>query len=219
HQFHMIQSSHSRTSHEVITNYASKNRELIPIKPVLNGEPPYEQIGYWNEGVRAERSYVRYVAWISILAGANAGITYGAHGLWSWHREGEVFANESMWMMPEDWRIALRYEGANDFIRLKKFFESIPWWELEPNNNIILNNDGSIVAASTPDQSIIVAYVREAHSFDIDIPRCNKFDIQWFDPISGKYENAKAEHEDGTFLHIDQNFWNGEGVLLVCKSV
>ena len=48
-------------------------------------EPPYEQHGKVNGHGRWTREDVRRASWTSVLAGATAGIGYGAHGVWMWH--------------------------------------------------------------------------------------------------------------------------------------
>ncbi|MFR3924238.1 MAG: DUF4038 domain-containing protein [Collinsella sp.] len=52
---------------------------------MVNSEPCYEQMGasrnvYWRFTAQDCRASV----WSSILAGASAGVTYGAHGVWNW---------------------------------------------------------------------------------------------------------------------------------------
>ncbi len=67
-----------------------------PKKPMVNSEPCYEQMGasrnvYWRFTAQDCRASV----WSSILAGASAGVTYGAHGVWNWQTsrsQGSVWA-------------------------------------------------------------------------------------------------------------------------------
>ncbi|MBC8932636.1 DUF4038 domain-containing protein, partial [Escherichia coli] len=68
--------------------------QLEPIKPVINSEPCYELMGYSRQKYgRFSREDVRKAAWQSVLSGAIAGISYGAHGIWSWHEEGSTFGS------------------------------------------------------------------------------------------------------------------------------
>jgi len=89
--FHLYQSSHTADL-ERPARQAEACRALDPKRPVINGEPPYEGHGLFDEGAgeRITRELARRAAWISVLAGANAGITYGGHGLWQWHRRGST---------------------------------------------------------------------------------------------------------------------------------
>jgi hypothetical protein len=58
-------------------------------KPLLNGEPNYEGFLTFGGNRRITRFEVRRVSWQSVTAGAAAGITYGAHGVWPWFTPGD----------------------------------------------------------------------------------------------------------------------------------
>jgi hypothetical protein len=63
-------------------------RVKYPVKPLINSEPCYE-------GRRLQPEKVRRIppgrdpeaAWTSVLSGASAGVTYGAHGVWNWKKK------------------------------------------------------------------------------------------------------------------------------------
>lgn len=107
-------------------------------KPIINTEPCYEQIAAPGK-IRFTRRDVRRAAWQSVLSGASAGLTYGAHGVWSWHHNGQSFDSfirkGAGFSLPFDWHEALQFEGANDISFLKTEFEKLfpdgclPVWE------------------------------------------------------------------------------------------
>lgn len=97
-------------------------------KPMINTEPCYEQIASPGQ-IRFTRREVRMAAWQSVLSGVGAGVSYGAHGIWSWHHNGESFDSfirkGAGFVLPFDWHEALQFEGANDMHFLKETFEKL----------------------------------------------------------------------------------------------
>lgn len=213
--FHMYQSSHNKTSELVAKKYSMELRSKETAKPILNGEPIYEGIGFHMEKESADRSFVRKTGWYSILSGGNAGITYGAHGMWGHHRQGEAFLHSEAWHMPLDWKFAIRFEGAEDYGRMKSFFESLPWLELEPSNEILDGDkEEHYIAAATKDQKLIVVYAKDCSCFDINLSGSFEYDASWFDPASG--EKLKAETLNiNRSLNVKEVPWKGEAVLLL----
>ena len=115
--FYMFQPGHNyegqpeawRLPQDFIANY--------PKKPMVNSEPCYEQMGasrnvYWRFTAQDCRASV----WSSILAGASAGVTYGAHGVWNWQTsksQGSVLGEG--FDMPFRWQECLQFAGVWDF--------------------------------------------------------------------------------------------------------
>jgi len=112
--FYMYQSGHhveeQSRAYTVAQRFAGKPVQ----RPVVNGEPCYEGHGHGHRYGRFSSFDVRRAIWQSLLSGAGAGVTYGAHGVWSWHRQDAAFTSEAFSMRPFDWREALRLEGAWD---------------------------------------------------------------------------------------------------------
>ena len=130
--FYIYQSGH--TVHEQHLAYKSAEQFLSTSvkRPIINGEPCYEAHGYGNAYGRFTASDVRKAVWHSLLSGANAGITYGAHGIWSFHRKGDHFPNEGFANTPLDWRTALRLPGGWDTAYAKWIFEHYELYDVEP---------------------------------------------------------------------------------------
>ena len=101
-------------------------------KPIINGEPCYEGAGYAYSYGRFKEFDVRKATWQSILSGAKAGITYGAHGIWSWHNKGCSYSGSEFLSTPYDWRVALRFKGGWDVAYAKWIFEMYGLFDLEP---------------------------------------------------------------------------------------
>ena len=184
--FHMFQSSHNRESHHKAVDHARADRALAPRRPVLNGEPLYEDIAYYCTTERASRADVRKVAWFSLLGGGSAGITYGAHGLWSWHRAGEVFKPEPFWLRPKDWREALELPGAGDFARMRDILGRYRWWTMEPLDAVTCEGgDAEAVAAVLDDGETVLLYVWGKGRVRLGLDGMNACRVTACDPAGG----------------------------------
>lgn len=149
---YFYQSGHNPYYQSVAYNFADFFYNTLPTKPVINSEPCYELMAYSrNEYGRFSREDVRKVAWQSVFSGAFAGITYGAHGVWSWHDSESKFGSElgEGFAPPYNWRVALEFEGANDYGFLKQFILGEKVTQLAPNQSILLNLTKEIRVAET----------------------------------------------------------------------
>ena len=81
-------------------------------KPVINSEPCYEDMGYSRQmyGRWSKEDIIR-AAWMSLLSGASAGITYGAAGIYSWHTTNKGFEASlgEGFMTPKCWQQAFMF--------------------------------------------------------------------------------------------------------------
>lgn len=123
--FFSYQSGHNKNYQNTAFTIPQKLRQKGIKMPIINTEPCYEQISYshsCHEFGRFSREDIRKIAWQSILSGANAGITYGAHGIWSWHHKGENFGVHTGegFDVPFDVITALTFQGAYDYAFLKQ---------------------------------------------------------------------------------------------------
>lgn len=115
--FYMFQPGHNYGAQDEAWKLPETYRSAYPKKPTVNSEPCYEQMGasrnvYWRFGAQECRAS----AWSSILAGASAGVTYGAHGVWNWQTsrsQGSVLGEG--FDMPFRWQECLQFPGVWDF--------------------------------------------------------------------------------------------------------
>jgi hypothetical protein len=163
--FYMFQSGHGGddidnpvTLAEKFSGCQGNSPGLLPGRPVVNGEPCYEGHAYGGKYPRWSAFEVRRAIWQSLLSGAKAGFTYGAHGVWMFQHKGMCFNNEGFSGMPFLWREALRFEGAWDVSWAKWLFENYGFSALEPNQALI-DGPAQIRAASSADLSLIAVYI------------------------------------------------------------
>lgn len=115
--FYMFQPGHNYAGQDEAWKLPEDFRANYPLKPMINSEPCYEQMGasrnvYWRFSDQDCRASV----WASILAGASAGVTYGAHGVWNWQTSasrGSVLGEG--FDAPFRWQECLQFPGVWDF--------------------------------------------------------------------------------------------------------
>ena len=93
-------------------------KEYLLVKPLINSEPCYEEMGYsGNQYGRWKQYDVRRAAWVSVLSGASAGVTYGAAGIYSWHKTKKEFGSllGEGFDRPKTWQEAMSFPGAWDY--------------------------------------------------------------------------------------------------------
>ena len=162
--FYMYQTGHSAKESDKEMCYQMPEYFLTnyPVKPLINSEPCYESIGYaGNMYGRFHQFDIRRAAWQSLLAGASAGITYGAGGVYSWHEYGKHFSPciGEGFDMPHPWQIALHYPGAWDYSDIKHIFCEYKITDLNPRQDILLNETKEIRIAEYQNRYFI--YVPE----------------------------------------------------------
>ena len=156
--FYMFQSGHNAKGQEMAYLLPESFRKKYPKKPMINAEPCYEQMGFSRkEYGRFEPEDIRKAAWSSILSGACAGVTYGAHGIWNWKK---VFSKANPVLgegfdEPQSWENAIHFPGAWDYGMIRHFLEEQGVNELVPCQNLLEDCAPEIRMAKNQDKYFI----------------------------------------------------------------
>ena len=142
--FYMYQSGHSKKNRNLTFGLAERYCAKTVKRPVVNGEPCYEAHGIVNGEGRYDALQVRRAVWQSLLSGAKAGVTYGAHGIWPWHREDSEFPPKRHSALPLPWSEALRLRGAWDVSWARWLFEAHGLFDLEPAQELLVGDRESV---------------------------------------------------------------------------
>lgn len=157
--FYMFQSGHNRDGQDMAYILPENFLRKYPKKPLINAEPCYEQMGYSrNYYGRFGQQDIRKAAWSSILSGACAGVTYGAHGVWNWQKLGKP-ANPVLgegFDAPFPWNEAIQFPGAWDYGFIRQFMRENRIGELIPANGLLKNDTDQIRMAHTPDGRYLI---------------------------------------------------------------
>lgn len=126
--FHMIQSGHRRDR----DNYAMirHDYELLPRRPVVEGEPGYENHPNWFNPARGwlDEHDVRKSCYWALFAGS-LGYTYGCHDIWL------MCTPEKGWVKSwsrTPWREALNFPASAQVGHARRLLESRPFFSRVP---------------------------------------------------------------------------------------
>lgn len=157
--FYMFQSGHNRDGQEMAHLLPQNFLRKYPKKPMINAEPCYEQMGYSRKVYgRFRAESLRKAAFDSLLSGACAGVTYGAHGIWNWqkiHKKKNSILGEGF-DTSFPWEEAIQFPGAWDYGWIRQFFTVRRIQELIPANELLLNDTDEIRVACTQDGRYLI---------------------------------------------------------------
>lgn len=168
----LYQSGHNHSFNNMPFYLAEEFTKKKQKLPIINSEPCYEQMGYARQEYgRFSQKDVRQAAWQSVLSGAFAGVTYGAHGIWSWHQPNSTFARNmgEAFDSPMIWHEALMFPGANDYGYIKYLFEMYQIENLIPVNECLVKGNEQIRISKKPDDSLVLIYIPSNTSIHVDM--------------------------------------------------
>lgn len=190
---------------------AAENREAFKGRPILNLEPPYEDIVAYQSGERQTAYGVRRAVYWSLLATPIAGITYGAHGIWSWEPSESVPLNHEGAGEAKPWFEALHFPGGADMMHVVELFTGLPWWQLWPDESLVQDQATDpathVSASRTPDGTSAVVYLPKGGEVTLDLSRIStRTRAHWFDPRDGR-QSAASPVREATFAAPDTFDW------------
>lgn len=158
--------------------------------PRMNLEPPYEGHGFNGGEGRYTAREIRIASWRSLITGGGAGLAYGAHGLWSWHTEGQAFSSEDWSGMPFDVDVALGLPGANELGWLRDLAVEHRFWELADRGDLVVRDRSGITVGGTDDLSRLVVHAPHAFGFEVQVPhdayRVDAWDAVAHEPVAAR---------------------------------
>jgi hypothetical protein len=191
--FNMVQTGHQAPSFNVY-DWIMNDYMLEPAKPVVNGEPAYEDIGIWFNPVnpRHDDYEIRKQAYWSVFAGA-FGHTYGNNNIWQMNRND---GSSRIW--PNlTWEQALEQPGSEQLIHLRKLIESRPFLTRIPDQQLLSGSNPShasdhirVTRDGTPaesDATYIMLYLPYYRSFRVNtsVIAGAWLKVWWFNPRTG----------------------------------
>ncbi|MCX7847249.1 MAG: glycoside hydrolase family 140 protein [bacterium] len=130
--FNMIQSGHTLYRDNYTSVAVDYNR--VPVKPVIDGEPGYENIphGFDVRNPRLGAIHVRRYCYWALFSGA-CGHTYGCNEIWQMWREGLTPMVGAM--LP--WYEAMRLPGSGQMQHARALIESGPYFDRVPDPSLV----------------------------------------------------------------------------------
>lgn len=206
--FHMFQSGHRRYGQRMGNKdypipdgteednwmYVDSVRKYKPIKPVLDGEPSYENIPQGlhgaDEPLWTDKDVRRYAYW-SVFAGS-CGHTYGHNNIMQFIRPGltgAYFADG----IEKPWYVAIDDPGRQQMKYLKRLMLAFPYFDRTGDQGLVINNGEKydrIIATRGKDYAL--AYNHTGRPMTIDLSR-----------ISGREKNVWImDPDDGSLSYI-----------------
>ncbi|HNR08640.1 MAG TPA: glycoside hydrolase family 140 protein [Saprospiraceae bacterium] len=198
--FNMLQTGHCRENN--VWDRIQYPYNLKPVKPVLDGEPIYEDHPVCfnaRENGTSSAYDVRRSAWYTVLAGA-FGHTYGCHDIWQMYAPHRTPVNGPH----HPWYVALDLPGANQMKYLRYLFESRPMFDRIPDQTLLSTHGGNNdrLQASRGKDYIIV-YSAQGNTFTLYTGKLSATQLtaHWYNPKNGQSQAL------GTFENkISQEF-------------
>ena len=174
--FHMYQSGHRKygqrmgnkdypipdNTEEDCWMYVDSTWAYKPVKPVIDGEPSYEDIPvglHFPNGPRWKASDVRRYAYWDVFAGC-FGHTYGHNAIMQMHKAGQSVAYSST---SKTWYEAQCDSGYTSMKYLKALMLSLPFFERLPDQSVIYKGNGSkynrLICTRGTDYLLVYSYM------------------------------------------------------------
>ncbi len=192
--FNMHQTGHKdRGSWDSI----AKDYEKSPTKPVLDGEPLYEDHPINFDPLKFGFSadwHIRRLAYWHVFAGG-CGHTYGCHNIWQMYAPGR---NPISWAH-HYWYESLDLWGAADMTHVKSLMLSRPYLTRIPDQSVVVSEigdgDGRVQATRDSQGSYAFVYTPLGQPVTVDLEKLSggKVKAWWYDPRHG------TAQEIGTF--------------------
>lgn len=202
--FNMFQSGHRRygqrqgdgdysiaeNTEEDNWRYVESSQSLMPLKPVIDGEPSYEDIPQglhdFNE-VRWNANDVRRYAYWSVFAGS-FGHTYGHNSIMQFMKPGVL----GSFGAKRYWYDCLEDPGYNQMKYLKALILSFPFFDRVSDQSIISGQNGERYdrAIATRGNDHLLVYNYTARPMQIDLSKISgtKKNCWWFNPKNGELQ-------------------------------
>jgi len=207
--FYTFQAGH-RIEEQHFTYTLAKDFYDRPVKkPIVSGEFNYEGHGFGFENYgRYNDFHVRRAIWQGVLAGAKAGVRYGAHGLWGWYRRGKEFANERFAGSAFPWQVALQFKGAWDASYSKWLFETFDLFDIEPVDRIVNENKqqrNEIRMSASKNGDKVVIYIPYSVDVWVDMD-LSGFELTLIDLVEKRIARPAIDVKEGSTRIRMQHF-------------
>ena len=134
-------------------------------RPTIDIEPCYEDHRPLDApGGRIDAREVRRASYWSLLASPVAGVSYGAHGVWSWENTPAVPLSHPNSGVARTWREAMKLPGSVAISHLRSIVSMIEWWRLNPCPEMLMVQPGDgdplqfVAAACSPERDLALLY-------------------------------------------------------------
>ncbi len=229
--FNMFQSGHRRygqrngdgdytiaeNTEEDNWRYVDMSLEKGPVKPVLDGEPSYEDIPQGLHDFSAPRwadHDVRRYAYWAVFAGA-FGHTYGHNSVMQFIRPGLM----ASYAADKPWWDALRDPGYNQMKYLKWLMLALPFTERVADQGVVAGQNGErydrVIATRGEDYLLVYNYSGKPMSVDLGRISGSRKNVWWMDPSDGSLTYVGEMDSGVTEFSYDAAYLRGSDRVLI----
>ncbi|HSB61486.1 MAG TPA: DUF4038 domain-containing protein [Vicinamibacteria bacterium] len=177
----------------------------VPAHPHVNLEPNYEAHVARPSGTVFDDRDVRRAAYWSLLVAPPAGVSYGAHGVWSWETKPRPPMTHPYTGTARPWREAVGLPGAASMKVLRDLLAGLAWWELRPDPELLAEQPGAAAperfaaAARSGSGDAALVYLPEGGRVALRMERFPRaMSAEWVDPATGRKRPAGEVPNRGT---------------------
>lgn len=205
--FNMRQNGHT-TSYTERYYTTSEDYNLVPVKPVIDGEPVYEDhpINFnADQNGHSVATDVRRPFYWDVFSGA-FGHTYGHHSVWQMYTPERTPVNRPL--LP--WYEAIDQPGAFQMMYGRLLMESRPFLTRIPDNSVIVPDKVTTSVPGAGEYRFVATRDQEGSYAMIYVPVGRKFTVRmnvikgsdvvawWYDPRTGEAKPAGKYKNTGT---------------------
>jgi hypothetical protein len=189
--FNMHQTGHGLAETVKSWDRITKDYDRTPVKPVIDGEPLYEDhplafrardFGYSFD------AHIRQRAYWAVFSGA-AGHTYGNHSVWQMYAPARKPVNGPLLY----WNQAIHRPGANQMRYLRALVESRPYLSRVPDQTLVENAlEGADHISATRGDGYAWIYSAQGRKFTVNLNKLpgTRVKAWWYNPRNGASEDA-----------------------------
>lgn len=221
--FNMEQNGHCPVDRGDPYNRIAEDYARTPAKPVLDGEPLYENhpICYDHPQYGYSDDYdIRTYAWWQVFAGA-FGHTYGHHSVWQFYtpdRAPEIDARTY-------WYDAVAEPGGAQMGHLRELMESRPFLSRIPDQSVLTSDPGTgtdhVQATRDADGTYLMVYSASGAEFTVDLEKLSGETAtgHWYDPRTGESSAIGSFPSTGAKSFTPPSSGRGNDWVLVVDGV
>ncbi len=187
--FNMFQTGHCRENN--VWDRIQYAYNLTPVKPVIDGEPLYEDhpVCFNARDLGTSSAYdVRKLAWLDVFAGA-FGHTYGCHDIWQMYAPHREPVNGPHF----PWYVAVDLPGAGQLKYLRQLIEARPFFERVPDQSAITDaHNANDRIQATRGNDYILVYSSQGKKFTLNTEKISGRELvaHWYNPRNGELKDA-----------------------------
>jgi hypothetical protein len=218
--FNMHQTGHGLA--EKVASWAriGADYQRQPVKPVIDGEPLYEDhplafrardYGYSFD------AHVRQRAYWSVFSGA-CGHTYGNHSVWQMYAPGRRPVNGPLFY----WDEAIHRPGAGQMRHVRWLIESRPYFSRAPDQSLLADAlDGADRIVATRGDGYAFVYSAQGRKFTLNMGRIfgGRVRAWWYNPRTGTASEAGTYDNQGAREFVCPSEGFGSDWVLVLDDV